>query len=145
MPATSRSSHDADAAVTGTDPGSAAADLERRAARRRQDGTYPDGVDDRLRADFDARLSEAAVQTSALRAAIDDLRAVGPVRLRPYQGTSRLKALYTRAVHAVIGPVLADLVRQVDAHQSALDRVVSVVSAELEGDREGRTRPSDAG
>lgn len=115
-----------------TDPGEVSAELERRVAQRRRDGTYPDGADEALERDVDHRLRAAARQTSELRAAVERLREAGPYHLRSRADDRGLKALYAATVERLVGHALRDIIRQLDEHEAALLRVLDVVTEQLE-------------
>lgn len=117
--------------------------LEAQAATRRHDGTYPPGIDDHLTAEFAHRRAAAATQTTALRAAIDGVRAIGPYQQPVYRGQRRIKAVYDRLVDKVIGHAFADLVRQLEAHRVALDRLLDVLDDT--SDPGGPGDPGDSG
>lgn len=110
-----------------TDPEELAEELARRAADRRRDGTYPPGIDEALAADVAARIREASTHTTALRAAVAQVRALGPFEVPRYRGTSRVRSVYDRMIRAAVGYALADLVRQLEAYRTALDRVLDAV------------------
>lgn len=107
-------------------------ELEARAAARRVDGTYPPDLDATLRADVDQRLQNASTHTTALRAAVAQLRALGPFEVRPYRGTNRAKALYATVVQKAFGHAVADLVRQLEAYRIGMERVLDAVIDETE-------------
>lgn len=107
-------------------------DLAARAAAHRADGTFPAGVDDALRDDFDRELRAAAVQTTELRAALDLFRAASRFELRSYRGSSRGKAAYARVVERIVGFALRDILWQLDRHQVALDRLLTALVDRIE-------------
>ncbi len=110
------------------DPG----EIEARAAARRRDGTYPSGVDDTLRDDVASRISAVSTHTTALRAAVAQVRALGSFEIPRYHGDSRIRSLYDRMVRTAVGYALADLVRQLEAHRAGVDRVLDEVVAEFD-------------
>ena len=106
--------------------------LRVRAEARRADGTYPPGIDDALRDDVARRLNAAAVHSTALRSAVARLRELGHFELPRYRGSSPAKRAYDRLVSRVIGHALADVVRQLEAYRTELDRVLDAVVEEIE-------------
>lgn len=106
--------------------------LQASAQERRADGTYPPGIDEALRHDVQRRFRDASTHTSALRAAVARLRELGAFELPRYRGSSPAKARYDRLLHKVVGYALADLVRQLEAYRSAVDRVLDAVIEETE-------------
>lgn len=110
-----------------------AARLAAQADARRRDGTYPTGIDEQLANDLDRRLDEARTQSTELRAALGQLRDAGRFRLRDRSADRGLKAVYSRAVELLVGHSLRDILRQLDAHQAALDRVLTTLIDRVEG------------
>lgn len=110
-------------------------DLIEAAAARRADGTYPPGADEALEAEARRRLDAARTHTTALRAAVERVRELGPFEVPRYRGRNPGKAVYDRLVHRAVGHALADLVRQLEAYRSALDRVLDEVVEVTEGAR----------
>lgn len=108
------------------------ASLEGRAEARRRDGTYPPDIDASLQADVDRRIRDASTHTSALRAAVAQLHDLGGFELPSYRGSNKVKALYATVVDKLLGFALADIVRQLERHRVALDRVLEVVVEEAE-------------
>lgn len=99
-------------------------------------GPYPPGIDASLRGDFDQRLRAAAIQTTELRAALARARAAGHFEERSRRHDGRLKAAYARAVEAVVGFALRDVLRQLNEHRAALDEVLDLLVEQVE-DRNG--------
>lgn len=115
-----------------TDPEELAEELAHRAADRRRDGTYPAGIDDTLAVDVDSRIRAASTHTTALRAAVAQVRALDPFEVPRYRGTGHIRSAYDRMIRAAVGYALADLVRQLESYRAALDRVLDAVVDEVE-------------
>lgn len=126
-----------------TDPETVAGEVAGRALDRQRDGTYPPGIDDALTADVDARIREASTHTTALRAAVAQVRALGPFEIPRYRGTSRVRSAYDRMIRAAVGYALADLVRQLESYRTAIDRVLDAVVDEVGEADEVEAGPGD--
>lgn len=108
------------------------AELERRTAARRRDGTYPPDIDAALAAHVEDRLRTASTHTTALRAARSQLHALGAFEMPAYRGTNRIKGWYAKAIEKAVGHAVADLVRQLEAHRLAVERLVDAIVEEIE-------------
>lgn len=111
---------------------SLAGSLEAKAARRRGDGTYPDGIDAALEAEVADRLRSASTQTTALRASVARLHDLDGFEVPAYRGSNPVKAVYAKVVGKAVEHALADLVRQLEAHRDAVERVLDALVAEVE-------------
>lgn len=109
-------------------------ELAATAARRRADGTYPPGIDDDLRREFETRLHHIAAQlpSSSLRAAQHQAQLAGQFELRPYQGSNPAKAALSKGVDKAIGYALVDVLGQMNAYRAALDRLFDAMIDVLE-------------